>query len=111
MMTQDEGHNKDFVQALANGLDVLAAFGPKPRELTIAQLAEITGQSRASTRRAVVTLECLDYLKRNGPGRVKTVQLSPEAPPSRPVPVGPSCSSIFLPIRVWSQASLNVGSP
>ena len=38
MMTQDEGHNKDFVQALANGLDVLAAFGPKPRELTIAQL-------------------------------------------------------------------------
>ena len=66
MMTQDEGHNKDFVQALANGLDVLAAFGPKPWELTIAQLAEITGQSRASTRRAVVTLECLDYLKRNG---------------------------------------------
>ena len=66
MMTQSEGHSRDFVQALANGLEVLAAFGPVSRELTMAQLAEITGQSRASTRRAVVTLESLGYLNRNG---------------------------------------------
>jgi IclR family transcriptional regulator, pca regulon regulatory protein len=68
-MPQGRDQNRDFVQALANGLDVLAAFGPKQRALTMSQLADITGQSRASTRRAVLTLENLGYLSRDGRSR------------------------------------------
>jgi len=65
-MPQGRDQNRDFVRALANGLDVLAAFGPTPRALTMAELADITGQSRASTRRAVLTLVSLGYLSRDG---------------------------------------------
>jgi IclR family transcriptional regulator, pca regulon regulatory protein len=66
MMTAPHARSRDFVQALANGLDVLRAFGSASDEKTMAEIARITGQTRASIRRAVLTLAELGYLERKG---------------------------------------------
>ncbi|HEU5025414.1 MAG TPA: helix-turn-helix domain-containing protein [Spirillospora sp.] len=56
----------DFSEALARGLAVLSAFGAERRRLTQAELARELGISRATVRRAVLTLEHLGYLKAEG---------------------------------------------
>lgn len=56
----------DFSEALARGLMVLNAFGGERRHLTQADLARELGLSRATVRRAVLTLEHLGYLDANG---------------------------------------------
>src|SRR4051812_43792634 len=52
----------DFSEALARGLAVLAAFGSDRRRMTQADLARELGLSRATVRRAVLTLQHLGYL-------------------------------------------------
>jgi len=64
----------DFSEALARGLAVLAAFGAEHRRLTQAELARELGLSRATVRRAVLTLEHLGYLEADG----RSYQLSPQ---------------------------------
>ncbi|MGW0084716.1 IclR family transcriptional regulator domain-containing protein [Streptomyces sp. NPDC003393] len=56
----------DFSEALARGLAVLSAFGPHHRRMTQADLARELGLSRATVRRAVLTLEHLGYLAADG---------------------------------------------
>ncbi|GEL20286.1 IclR family transcriptional regulator domain-containing protein [Pseudonocardia asaccharolytica] len=56
----------DFSEALARGLAVLAAFGTERRRLTQADLARELGLSRATVRRAVLTLEHLGYVRADG---------------------------------------------
>lgn len=56
----------DFSEALARGLSVLSAFGDGRRRLTQADLARELGLSRATVRRAVLTLEHLGYLVAEG---------------------------------------------
>jgi IclR family transcriptional regulator, pca regulon regulatory protein len=56
----------DFSEALARGLAVLSAFGAERRRLTQADLARELGLSRATVRRAVLTLEHLGYLTADG---------------------------------------------
>ena len=63
----------DFSEALARGLAVLAAFGRERRALTQAELARELGLSRATVRRAVLTLHHLGYLEVDG----RSYQLSP----------------------------------
>jgi IclR family transcriptional regulator, pca regulon regulatory protein len=56
----------DFSEALARGLAVLAAFDSEHQRLTQADLARLLGLSRATVRRAVLTLEHLGYLVADG---------------------------------------------
>jgi IclR family pca regulon transcriptional regulator len=56
----------DFSEALARGLAVLDAFDADHRRLTQADLARELGLSRATVRRAVLTLEHLGYLAAEG---------------------------------------------
>ncbi|MFB4290194.1 IclR family transcriptional regulator C-terminal domain-containing protein [Nonomuraea sp. ATR24] len=51
-----------YLQSLARGLAVLAAFGTGPGGLSLAAVAKITGLPRATARRALLTLERLGYV-------------------------------------------------
>ncbi|HSA49580.1 MAG TPA: IclR family transcriptional regulator C-terminal domain-containing protein [Yinghuangia sp.] len=64
----------DFSEALARGLAVLAAFDSEHRHRTQADLARQLGLSRATVRRAVLTLEHLGYLQAEG----RTYRLTPQ---------------------------------
>ncbi len=53
----------DFVEALARGLDVIAAFGPTALELSVSDVAGRTGLARPTARRLLMTLEQLGYVR------------------------------------------------
>ncbi|GAA4231622.1 IclR family transcriptional regulator C-terminal domain-containing protein [Actinomadura meridiana] len=53
----------DFVEALARGLDVIKAFGPLQRPLSLTEVAGETGLARATARRILLTLEQLGYVR------------------------------------------------
>ena len=57
---------REFVEALARGLDVLKAFGPTAIELTVSQVASRTGLARPTARRLLMTLEQLGYVRSVG---------------------------------------------
>lgn len=56
------GGNPDFVQSLERGLRVIKAFAGRRDRLSMAEVARATNQSRAATRRFLLTLESLGYL-------------------------------------------------
>ncbi|MEE1941297.1 IclR family transcriptional regulator C-terminal domain-containing protein [Streptomyces sp. TRM 70361] len=56
-----------FVESLARGLAVLAAFGRGRGGATLTALAEATGLPRATVRRSLITLEHLGYVTGEGP--------------------------------------------
>jgi IclR family transcriptional regulator, pca regulon regulatory protein len=58
--------DKDYVQSLERGLAVILAFSDKHPRLTLGQLAELTGLSRPTVRRLVLTLERLGYVREEG---------------------------------------------
>ncbi len=51
----------DFMTSLARGLQVLRAFSEYRRHLTISQISQSTGISRAAVRRCLHTLKALGY--------------------------------------------------
>ena len=55
--------NRDIAATFAKGLAVLAAFDGTSPGLTLADLARITGQDRATVRRGALTLVHLGYLR------------------------------------------------
>ena len=57
--------NDQFVQSFARGLSVIRAFGPKAREMTLTEVAERTGLTRAGARRILLTLQHLGYVAAN----------------------------------------------
>jgi IclR family pca regulon transcriptional regulator len=61
-----ERDSDSFVASLARGLAVIAAFGPKRAELTLSEVAEIGGISRAGARRILLTLQRLGYVAADG---------------------------------------------
>jgi IclR family pca regulon transcriptional regulator len=61
-MQEDE--NRDFVTALARGLEVIRAFSAQAPEMTLSEIAAHTGLSPATVRRALITLEQLGYVAR-----------------------------------------------
>ncbi|QWF22301.1 helix-turn-helix domain-containing protein [Nocardioides sp. LMS-CY] len=70
-----EGANPaDFSEALARGLAVLEAFSSDRDRLTQAEVAKIIGVSRATVRRAILTLEFLGYLRNDG----RSYELTPK---------------------------------
>jgi IclR family pca regulon transcriptional regulator len=58
--------DKDYVQSLERGLAVILAFSDKHPRLTLGQLAELTGLSRPTVRRLVLTLGRLGYVREEG---------------------------------------------
>lgn len=61
----EEGH-RDYVAALARGLAVIQAFTDSEPEMTLSEVAQATGMSPATARRALLTLQSLGYIGANG---------------------------------------------
>ena len=57
--------NDQFVQSFARGLSVIRAFGPKASEMTLTEVADRTGLTRAGARRILLTLQHLGYVSAN----------------------------------------------
>ncbi len=51
-----------YVQSFARGLSVIRAFGPERSQMTLSEVAAVTGLTRAGARRILLTLEHLGYV-------------------------------------------------
>lgn len=58
----ERSERTDFVTALARGLAVVEAFSAEAPELTLTEVANRTGVSPATARRALITLQQLGYV-------------------------------------------------
>lgn len=58
--------SSDFVQSLARGLSVIKAFDADHPTMTLTEVAERTGFTRATARRFLLTLEQLGYVRVSG---------------------------------------------
>jgi IclR family pca regulon transcriptional regulator len=56
----------NYVQSFARGLSVIRAFGPDHPSMTLTQVAERTGMTRAGARRILLTLAHLGYVSSEG---------------------------------------------
>ncbi|MCB1497124.1 MAG: helix-turn-helix domain-containing protein [Bauldia sp.] len=60
------GFDKEFMTTLAKGLAVLSSFGEQRQRMTLSEAAEVTGLSRAASRRVLRTLAELGYVSQQG---------------------------------------------
>ena len=58
--------DRDYVGALAAGLEVLQAFDAEHPRMTLSEVAARTGMDRAKARRFLLTLHALGFVKRAG---------------------------------------------
>ena len=58
--------DRDFVGALAAGLEVLQVFGVEYPRMTLSEVAVRANMDRAKARRFVLTLHALGFVKRVG---------------------------------------------
>lgn len=58
--------SRDFVQSLSRGLDVITVFGPDRQNMTLSDVARLTGLTRATARRFLLTLVELGYMRTDG---------------------------------------------
>lgn len=56
--------DRDFVTALASGLDVILAFDEAHPRMTLSEVASRTGMNRARARRFLLTLHALGYVRK-----------------------------------------------
>jgi IclR family pca regulon transcriptional regulator len=63
MPEQRESH---YVQSLERGLSVITAFGPETPQLTLSDVARVTGLTRAAARRFLLTLADLGFVRQEG---------------------------------------------
>src|SRR3984957_6195138 len=61
-MSDNPPSNSDFVQSLDRGLRVIRAFDAEHRELSLSEVARVTGLTRAAARRFLLTLVRLGYM-------------------------------------------------
>jgi IclR family pca regulon transcriptional regulator len=66
MTTEVKPERSNFVGSLANGLAILTSFDAANPSLTISEAASLTGLTRASARRALLTLTDLGFLAQDG---------------------------------------------
>ena len=59
-------HHPEFVQSLERGLAVIRAFSRREPALTLTEIAERTGLTRAAARRFLITLRDLGYVESDG---------------------------------------------
>jgi IclR family transcriptional regulator, pca regulon regulatory protein len=57
------GSGPEFVEALARGLDILAAFGSGRRAMSLTEVASAAGLARPTARRLLLTLEELGFVR------------------------------------------------
>jgi IclR family transcriptional regulator, pca regulon regulatory protein len=62
---RDDG-DRDFVRSLQRGLEVIRALGHPGPGMTLAEVARAVGATRASTRRSLLGLEALGYVRSDG---------------------------------------------
>lgn len=62
-MSGKTGRSTDFVQSLERGLAVIRAFDAEHSQLTLSEVARITGLTRAAARRFLITLVELGYVR------------------------------------------------
>lgn len=74
LSTHTPSDDRDFVTALARGLDVINSFSSASPEMTLSEIAQHTGLSAATVRRSLITLEHLGYVRR----RMKSFLLTPK---------------------------------
>ncbi len=58
-----DGTGPDFIEALARGLEVIAAFEPGRPVMSLAEVANATGLARPTARRILLTLAELGYVR------------------------------------------------
>jgi IclR family pca regulon transcriptional regulator len=58
-----EGAGPDFIEALARGLEVIAAFEPARPTMSLTDVATATGLARPTARRILLTLDELGYVR------------------------------------------------
>jgi len=58
----------DFIEALARGLDVIAAFAPNRPAMSLTDVATATGLARPTARRILLTLQELGYVRAEDSG-------------------------------------------
>jgi IclR family pca regulon transcriptional regulator len=58
--------HRDYVGALASGLEVIGAFDTQHKQMTLSEVAERTGMDRAKARRFLLTLHSLGYIQKDG---------------------------------------------
>jgi IclR family pca regulon transcriptional regulator len=58
-----EGTGPDFIEALARGLEVIAAFEPGRQVMSLAEVAAAAGLARPTARRILLTLADLGYVR------------------------------------------------
>ncbi|WP_355661680.1 IclR family transcriptional regulator domain-containing protein [Halomonas salifodinae] len=58
--------DRDFVTALASGLEVILAFDEAHPRMTLSEVAARTGMNRAKARRFLLTLHALGYVRKQG---------------------------------------------
>jgi IclR family pca regulon transcriptional regulator len=66
MRVSSDDHHPDFVQSLERGLAVITAFSRDAPALTLTEIAERTGLTRAAARRFLITLKDLAYVESDG---------------------------------------------
>jgi len=57
---------RDYVAALASGLQILTAFDAEHPRMTLTEMASRTDMDRAKARRFLLTLDALGYVRRSG---------------------------------------------
>lgn len=57
------GSGPDFIEALARGLEVIAAFQPARPRMSLSEVASATGLARPTARRVLLTLVELGYMR------------------------------------------------
>ncbi|TFH85805.1 IclR family transcriptional regulator [Billgrantia azerbaijanica] len=58
--------DRDYVTALASGLEVILAFDETHPRMTLSEVASRTGMNRARARRFLLTLHSLGYVRKQG---------------------------------------------
>ncbi|WP_043528356.1 IclR family transcriptional regulator domain-containing protein [Litchfieldella xinjiangensis] len=66
--------DRDFVTALASGLEVILAFDNTHPRMTLSEVAARTGMNRARARRFLLTLHALGYVRKQG----RSFELAPK---------------------------------
>jgi IclR family transcriptional regulator, pca regulon regulatory protein len=66
LSVSSEARSPEFVQSLERGLSVITAFTRDARSLTLSEIADRTGLSRAAARRFLITLKDLGYVESDG---------------------------------------------
>lgn len=69
-----EGNDRDYVNSLARGLEVIRVFNRHAPRMTLSEVAEVAGMSRATARRFLLTLVREGYMETDG----KYFQLRPK---------------------------------